>query len=58
MTRSNKEIRNIQKYQDTYYVTIPKDFIRELGWREHQKVVVKKRRQSLTIKDWPIKKKT
>ena len=26
----------------TYYITIPKDYIRELGWQAHQKLVVKR----------------
>jgi hypothetical protein len=36
----------------SYYVTIPLDYIRELKWREHQKVVVKKRGKKLIIEDW------
>ena len=36
----------------SYYVTIPLDYIRELGWRERQKVVVKKRGKKLIIEDW------
>ncbi len=33
-------------------VTLPIELVRELGWREKQKVVVKKRGQSLMIEDW------
>jgi len=36
----------------SYYVTIPLDYIRELGWRERQKVVVRKRGKKLIIEDW------
>jgi bifunctional DNA-binding transcriptional regulator/antitoxin component of YhaV-PrlF toxin-antitoxin module len=36
----------------TISVTLPIELIRELGWREKQKVVVKKRGQGLLIEDW------
>ena len=51
---SKKEpIRKITKTgQYTYYVTIPKSILDELGWREKQKVVVQKKGKGLLIKDW------
>ena len=33
-------------------VTVPIELIRELGWREKQKVVVKKRGNGLIVTDW------
>ena len=33
-------------------VTLPIGIIRELGWREKQKVVVKKRGKGILITDW------
>ncbi len=33
-------------------VTIPIEMVRELKWRERQKVVVTKRGKSIIIKDW------
>lgn len=33
-------------------VTIPIELVRELGWRERQKVVVKKRGDGILITDW------
>jgi hypothetical protein len=33
-------------------VTIPRDFIVELGWREKQKLVVKKQGKNIVISDW------
>jgi len=36
-------------------LTIPKDILFELGWKEKQKVVVKKRGKGLIIEDWPQK---
>lgn len=45
-------IRNIQRSNGTYYVTLPKEFVSELKWRERQKVVVKKSGSKLIITDW------
>ncbi len=36
----------------TYYVTLPKDLVRELGWRKGQKVVVEKKGETLVVRDW------
>lgn len=33
-------------------VTIPVEFVRVLGWKEKQKVVVDLQRKKLIIKDW------
>ena len=33
-------------------VTLPIELVRELGWREKQKVVVKRINGGLQIKDW------
>ena len=33
-------------------VTVPIELIRELGWRERQKVTVKKRGNEILITDW------
>jgi len=57
MGRKSLEDRNVRKVTKTgggksYAVTIPIEFIRELGWRERQKVVVEKKGKSLVIKDW------
>jgi bifunctional DNA-binding transcriptional regulator/antitoxin component of YhaV-PrlF toxin-antitoxin module len=52
MTRraiNNENIRNIQKSKRSYYVTLPIEFIRRLGWREQQKVVVKNAGKKLMI---------
>ncbi|MBI2013819.1 MAG: hypothetical protein HYS87_03270 [Candidatus Colwellbacteria bacterium] len=48
----NKNVRNIQKNQHTYYVTLPIEHVKNLKWQERQKVVVTKRGKSLIIKDW------
>ena len=46
-------VRKITKTGNyTYYVTIPKSLIAELGWKERQKVVVERKGAVLTIRDW------
>lgn len=55
MTRrkSHEEnIRKISKSGDSYSLTIPISVMRELGWKEKQKVVVEKRGKGIVIKDW------
>ena len=35
-----EKIRNIQKCRNSYMVSIPIELMRELGWRERQRVVI------------------
>ncbi len=50
---SNQEIRKIGKNsQGTYYVSLPKDLVKELKFREKQKVVVSKSGKGILIVDW------
>ena len=49
----NRGVRKITRVGRTSLaVTLPKDMLTELGWREKQKVVVKKIRGGIQIKDW------
>jgi len=48
----DENVRNIQKSRRSYYITLPIQIVRELKWREQQKVVVEKRGNEITIKDW------
>jgi antitoxin component of MazEF toxin-antitoxin module len=48
----DKNIRKITKSGDSYALTLPIDIVRELGWRETQKVTVAKRGKGILIKDW------
>lgn len=49
----NQNIRKITKIGKTSLaVTLPKELVTELGWKEKQKVVVKRVRGGLLIKDW------
>jgi len=57
MARRVLEERNIRKLHKTgrgrtISVTLPIELVRELGWREKQKVVVTKRGQGLLVTDW------
>lgn len=57
MARRTLQDKNIRKLTrigggKSISVTIPIDFIRELRWRERQKVVVSKRGKEIVIKDW------
>ncbi len=48
----NRNVRKIFKSGKAYCVTLPIEMIRELGWKEKQKVVFKKRGKGLKIDDW------
>ena len=37
----------------SYNVTIPRPLIDELGWRERQRLVVRRRGDSIVISDYP-----
>lgn len=51
-----RNVRKIYKRGSSYAVTIPVEMMRELKWREKQKVVFKKIGQGLKIEDWtPVK---
>ncbi|MDD5071449.1 MAG: hypothetical protein PHQ42_01805 [Patescibacteria group bacterium] len=49
----NKNIRKLTRIGDkSIGLTLPIDIVRELKWREKQKVVVKKRGEGIIITDW------
>jgi len=59
MTRSKLEERNIRKLKRTgkgntgsFSITVPIELIRQLKWREKQKLVFKKRGKGILIEDW------
>jgi bifunctional DNA-binding transcriptional regulator/antitoxin component of YhaV-PrlF toxin-antitoxin module len=48
-----KNIRKITKVaKHSFAVTIPIEIIEKLGWKEHQKVVVKQSGKKIIIEDW------
>jgi len=48
----DKNIRKIIKSGSSYAVTIPIEMVKNLGWKEKQKVEVRQRGQKITISDW------
>ena len=55
MTRRSthdKNTRKLTKIGSSYALTLPIDIVRELGWQEHQKVVLSKKGKGITIRDW------
>ncbi len=53
MKLRDKNTRKITRIGKTSLaVTLPKEMAAELGWREKQKVTVKKVRGGILIKDW------
>jgi len=54
---TDKNIRKLTKIgRQSIGLTLPIEMVRELGWRERQKVVVKKANGSLIIRDFRTKK--
>lgn len=52
----NKEIRKLTRIgKRSIGLTLPIEIVRELGWKERQKVVAKKVRGGVLIKDWKNK---
>jgi len=53
MKLKDKNTRKITRVGKTSLaVTLPVEMVRELNWREKQKVTVKKVRGGILIKDW------
>ena len=48
----DEEIRSILKSKRSYYISLPVANVRALGWRERQKVRVKRMGKKLIIVDW------
>jgi len=50
---TKKDIRKIvQNGRGSYYINIPKELMRQLRWKERQKVIVKKSGKKVIIEDW------
>ena len=53
LRQKNEAVRKITKTGSyTYYVTIPREYIAELGWRKKQKVTLKLSGKKVVIEDW------
>ncbi|MFH1225695.1 MAG: hypothetical protein V1684_00195 [bacterium] len=53
--RGQEPIRKIQFSRGSYVITLPIGEVRQLGWQEGQKVVVKRKGRGFTIVDWTKK---
>ncbi len=50
---SQNSVRKLMRLGKTSLaITLPKEILVQLGWRESQKVVAKKRGQTIVISDW------
>jgi len=49
-TESIRKLTKTGEY--TYYVTIPKNYIDELGWRERQNLEVTLEGDHIAVRDW------
>ncbi|KKR43992.1 MAG: hypothetical protein UX02_C0001G0365 [Candidatus Moranbacteria bacterium GW2011_GWC1_45_18] len=57
MAKKEEIIRKLTKTgRGSMYVVLPKEHIRDLGWRERQKLVVQRVKGGLLIKDARSKK--
>jgi len=51
--QEEKNVRKLTKIgKKSIAVTLPIDLVRELGWREKQKVVVRRIKGGVVIRDW------
>jgi antitoxin component of MazEF toxin-antitoxin module len=51
-TIGERNVRKLYKHSKSYAVTVPIELIRQLGWQERQKVVIKKHGKGILISDW------
>jgi len=48
----DSEVRKIFRHGGSRAVTLPAELLRELGWRDSQKVTAKKYGKGILIEDW------
>jgi len=56
-TNRHKNIRKITTMGRSLGITLPVEFLDELGWREKQRVVVKRIPGGMVIRDWKTRKR-
>lgn len=55
-TMEKENIRKLSKSgRGTNYVTLPKQIVASLGWKEHQKLAVTRGKGCIIIRDWKKK---
>ncbi len=58
MAHTRQTIRKLIKQgKYSYNITLPKELVKKLHWKERQKLVVREYGNGILIKDWPQKKK-
>ena len=51
--REDNDVRKLMRVGDySYYITLPKAAIVELGWRRGQKLIAKRRGDAIVIREW------
>lgn len=48
----DRNTRKLSKYGSSYTMTLPIEIVRELKWRNKQKLVVRKSGDKIIIEDW------
>lgn len=48
----DRSTRKLAKRGNSYMVTLPIDLVRELNWKDKQKLTIKRTRGGLVIRDW------
>jgi len=48
----DSDVRKIFKHGDSRAITLPIELLRELGWRDNQKLIAKKYGKGILISDW------
>jgi len=53
LASNKKQIRKLTKIGGASYgITFPIEYVRDLKWKEHQKLVVKRYGKKIIIEDW------
>jgi hypothetical protein len=52
--KKNARVRHLARIAggSSYAVVIPMEFVKQLGWRDHQNLVVRKYGSKIVISDW------
>lgn len=47
-----QDVRKIYKHNQSYVITLPIAVVRGLGWKEGQKLTLKRSGQGILVEDW------
>ena len=48
----DRNVRKIYEHGGSYAITLPKEVVRELKWKDKQKVIARKYGKGILITDW------